>query len=211
MRIQYQLVEDSAVRRQALQRHQEMITVLQKLGFESPVICGERLFPFSYLLLWPVTAMMRSKNETVRSTPFLCLTTAYPLTGHRETMTFALINALGVKFATAFSDGTVVLMSTSARADHLDEAAQYYKFAGPKPVEEAWALHQDKLAGFLKDGKDIQPGLAFDDYIRLSRRESEMESPVLLTKYLSLPLVRALFALLFFAALTLCARLWLLP
>jgi hypothetical protein len=208
---QDELVRDTDIRRQVLRRHRDAIVALRAHGFEGPAVYDERSFPLSYLLLWPVTALMRSKGAVVRSTRFLCLTTAYPLLGHRETQTFALVSALGVKFLTGFTDGTLLLTTNTVRTEHLDAGAHYYKYVGGESVEALWAFHRGKIEVFLDDGKTLQTGLAFADYLRLSRIETLMESPVLLTRYLSLPFVRILLAFSLFIALTLCSRLWLLP
>lgn len=205
------LVQDSDIHQQVIQRHRDSINVLQKLGFVGLAVYDERSFPLSYLALWPMTVLMRSKGAIVRSTRFLCLTTAYPLLGHRETQTFALISSLGVKFITGFTDGTLLLTTNTVRTGHLDETVQYYKYVGPESTGALWLFHQDKIKVLLEEGKDILPGFTFADYIRLSRIETMVESPVLLGKYLSLPLVRILIAFFLFVVVTLCTRLWFLP
>ena len=208
---QDELVHDADIRRRVIRRHRDAVVALQALGFEGPVVYDERSFPLSYLLLWPLTKLMHAKGAVVRSTRFLCLTTAYPLLGHRETPTFALVSALGVKFLTGFTDGTLLLTTNTVRTEHLDAAAQYYKYVGPESVEALWVFHQNKLEGLLKDGKEIQAGRTFADYVWLSRIETMVESPVLLSKFLSLPLARVLIVLFLFVVVTLCTRLWLLP
>jgi hypothetical protein len=173
----YTEITDAKLQSRVRIRYSSEIAALQGLGFRCLTFKLEARAPFSALLYLPVLPLMlRAKEVLVFPFP-LRLAAANVLFVHSEPPSIASCMGLGVKFYTNFSDGSLLISSTLASHAVLQDPAVQSpgsKIIRTPPVsalDQAWLLHQSRVAELQAIGKKSGSTASFADYINISERE----------------------------------------
>jgi hypothetical protein len=152
-------------------RHHDTMQDLQALGFQDFTSCGERWFPGSLLIAFPVTIFMLLKGEAITSDWSLRLIDRYPLLYHSAPATHAEITGLGVCYLSSFTDGTVV-MSTSTNSDSMDlPALKFVRTAiQDAPPPALWTLHQEQIQRQMAAGGRLRAAPDFQEFVAQAQR-----------------------------------------
>jgi hypothetical protein len=154
-------------------RYQSECDQLTNLGFDRTFYFGEafpliRLFLiFSALIVF----MMWLKREVMTVHDSLKFMAGYPIFASRDKTAFAHPNGLGVKFHTAFQDGTILMTKNYGDATGYGPAvvAQCMKKAS---ISELWTAHQRRTQEFEVEGKRVDSQVSFQAYSEISRKET---------------------------------------
>jgi hypothetical protein len=139
-------------------------------GFEELCVYSEELGAYSALLYLPMTLVMLFKREVLGGHGRFDAGGSYMLLRHRHPGTIALPLGLGVKLYTRFADGTL-LVSASFASCLRPAGDRVVKHASNVPLDEAWALHQRRVAEVERRGGQVLPALDFDGFVAMSRQE----------------------------------------
>ncbi len=173
MHIAYQITTQFELIDKVRARYSSDLDQLKDLGFEELCFYTERLFPFSFLVLFPIFLLMRSKREVIHIQNPLRITASYPLLVASTDATCALVMGLGIKFYTPFSDGTGLISANFPTDEIQDRREKLYKYAIPQPLAAAWQFHRDRLQMFRAQGRAVREWVGFEGYVELSRREED--------------------------------------
>jgi hypothetical protein len=153
-------------------RYQSEWGQLTNLGFAPLFFYGEAFPLIRLLLLFPalVVLMMWLKREvmTVQSgTKFLA---GYPVFVSGDKTAYAEANGLGVKFRTAFQDGTLLVTK------NYGDATGYAPIAVVQGTKKAsicdlWIEHQRRTQALEAEGKRIDRQISFQAFAEISHKE----------------------------------------
>ena len=142
---QYVAENDPDIIQEVQQRYLEQTGALKRLDFVPLATVGEKIFPFSLLLVTPIYWMMKMSGEVVRPGGLLQFTDYYPVWVHPEHRVIAEINKLSVKFYTKYADGTVLLTSNNITSLVTDEERGLLGKAVNGTPETAWSQHLHRM------------------------------------------------------------------
>ena len=154
-------------------RYECEIGSLHGLEFRHLAYCLETLGPFSAVFQLPVLLLALPKKEVLAFPPPLRLAVACVLLDHFEPPTIALCMGMGVKLYSAFSDGTILISSTFHSQAVPGPISPIIKSPPSATVEDAWAVHEGGVSGLEGQGRVVRPGISFNDYVEISRREED--------------------------------------
>ncbi len=161
---------DPNIQSRVRRRYSRECATLAAHGFEELCFYSERLGAFSALLYLPMTLLMLFKGEVLGGHGRFDAGGSYLLMRHRRPWTIALPLGLGVKLYTAFTDGTL-LVSASFDSYLVPAGNSIIKHASKLPLDEAWALHQQRVEEMEDQGKQVLQALDFNRYVEMSRHE----------------------------------------
>ncbi len=172
--MKYTIETDDTVQSVVTNHYRDVLGVLEAQGFTEVICYAEKTPPFAMILEWPIPQDMQRMGEYVKTTPDLGFKVVYPVMLNRDADTFAMVLALGQKFYTSFSDGTLLISSNASLHDVVSPHKNYYKYKVAKN-NDLWAFHRAKITAFLAEGKSVAPVDTFDDHIWMSKCEDEMD------------------------------------
>jgi hypothetical protein len=154
-------------------RYQFEIAQFTNLGFTFLFSCGEAIPLIRLLLLFPalVVLMMWLKREvmTIHSgTKFL---TGYAIFVSGDKTAYAEANGLGVKFRTAFQDGSILMTKNYGDATGY---APIVVVQGTKnaSISDLWIEHQRRTQTLEAEGKRIDRQISFQAFAEISHKET---------------------------------------
>jgi hypothetical protein len=89
----------------------------------------------------------------------------------RNKTAFGYASGLGVKFYTAFQDGTLLVSKAYSDAN-IPAAPMIVKFAEKASISETWAKHQERIAALEAEGKCVDRQTSFQAYAEISYKET---------------------------------------
>ena len=156
-------------------RYQSQSDQLMNLGFAPLFFIGETFPLIRLLLIFPalIVLMMWLKREvmTVQSgTKFLA---GYPIFASGNKTAYGHPNGLGVKFHTAFQDGTLLVTKNYGDATGY---APITVVQGTKNASicDLWIGHQRRTQALEADGKRIDRQISFQAYAEISHKETAL-------------------------------------
>lgn len=151
-------------------RYQSEIEHLRAIGFNPLFSLGESFSLFRAFLVFPalVFALMWIKREVLTIQGGTELILAYPVFGDKDKTAFAFPFGLGVKFYTAFQDGTL-LVSKSFK-DRTPESPALVKQGREGSICDTWTEHQNRIRELEAEGKRVDRQTSFDFFSDIVRR-----------------------------------------
>jgi hypothetical protein len=154
-------------------RYQSEIYQLTGLGFDYQFSDGESFSLFRLFLMFPVLIllMMRQKREVMNIHNGTKIFTAFSVFVSKDMTTFAHANPFGVKFYSAFQDGTILV----SRNYGDDGGVGPHVVANPckgDSICETWAAHQERIVAFEAAGKRVDRQTSFQAYAEISYKET---------------------------------------
>ena len=154
-------------------RYQSEISQLTDLGFDYLFSDGEAFSLFRLALILPALTVihMRCNGEVIALDDGTKLLVCYPVFISRNKTAFGYASGLGVKFYTAFQDGTLLVSKAYSDAN-IPAAPMIVKFAEKASISETWAKHQERIAALEAEGKCVDRQTSFQAYAEISYKET---------------------------------------
>jgi hypothetical protein len=112
-------------------------------------------------------------NEVTKFGERLSIKAFYPVSVSREHAAYAACSNLGINFYTSFTDGTLLVSSTFDGIEIRDDQGKMYKFARSRPIQDAWAAHQQQVTRFCETGKQVKEVVGVADFLSLETRMAQ--------------------------------------
>jgi hypothetical protein len=153
-------------------RFQSEIAQLTRLDFEYSYSDGETFSLLRMPLVLPaLTAFAMWRNHEAmtiyRGTKLLA---GFPVLSSSDRRTCANPSGLGVKFYTAFTDGTLLVSKNFD--DPTSAAPMVVKHCKAASIAQAWAEHQGRIEELEAEGKHVDCDTSFEAYAELSQKET---------------------------------------
>lgn len=174
MPITYQQTTNKEIHDQVRRKRQDAILELKQLNFEEYSFFGETVgaLGFSPLgLAGFLGTFIALFAEVIRIDRNLDVTAFNVVMASREDATYASPFGLGVKFYTAFTDGTCVISANFETPAINDEKEKLYKFAARQSIGSAWLNHKKWVEKLCLEGKQRVEHLSFAGFLQLTQRE----------------------------------------
>jgi len=117
---------------------------------------------------------MRSRKEVTSVHDRTSFLSAHPIFTSADRTTYAHPSSLGIKFQTAFQDGTILL--TKSYADDAGYASMVIvqTVTGGESVSDTWSAHLKRIADLQIKRKPVENLISFDSYVEISRRAASL-------------------------------------
>jgi hypothetical protein len=169
--IQRLQISSLAAEERIRRRYSSEIAQLTSLAFDQVFVFGEAFSVFRLLLIAPAISLvlMLLKREvlSLQNGKIVC---TFPIFAARDKSAFAHPFALGVKFHTAFEDGTLLISKTFV-GDTQDRPGILVEQRNAG-IAEMWAAHKQRMQALEASGKSVSGDISFQAYSEISRRES---------------------------------------
>jgi Zn-dependent protease len=170
---EYIEITDPNVQSRVRTLHASKIASLQSLGFQHFAFCLELLPPYSAISKLPLVLVIFRKEVLVFPKPAR-FGVANILLSYSSPSSIASITALGIKFYSVFSDGTL-LISSSYRSPLVPSPnSRIVKNPGCHSVEEAWLAHRQKAGELGARGLTLRGLFSFADYVEIEKMKLGM-------------------------------------
>lgn len=157
-------------------RYKSEFRQLEFLGFGLLCVEGETFSLLRFPLVFPAlfALMMRSRKEVTAVHDRTSFLSAHPIFTSADRTTYAHPSSLGIKFQTAFQDGTILL--TKSYADDAGYASMVIvqTLTGGESVSDTWAAHLKRIADLQVKRKPVENLISFDSYVDISRRAAAL-------------------------------------
>jgi hypothetical protein len=153
-------------------RYHSEIRELAGIGFDFMFLDGETFSLFRLPLLIPVIAVLgaMSNKEVITIHDGTKYLSGFPVFMSKSKTTWAHPIGLGVKFYTAFQDGTILVSKTFA--DDTVYGPTIVLQARNASISDTWADHQKRIEVFEVEGKRIDRQTSFQAYAQISHEET---------------------------------------
>jgi hypothetical protein len=154
-------------------RYQSEIGQLTNLGFDYLFSDGETISLFRLVLILPAITVihMRSKGEVMTLYDGAKLLVGYPVLISKNKSAIGYASGLGVKFYSAFQDGTLLVSKAYADGD-IPAGPMIVKYARKASLSDTWAEHQKRIAALESEGKRVDCQTSFQFYAEISEKET---------------------------------------
>lgn len=170
---EYTEITDPNVQSRVRTLHASKIASLQALGFQHFAFCLECLPPFSAISRFPLVLMLFRKEVLVFPKPAR-FGVANILLSHSSPSSIASITALGIKFYSVFSDGTLLVSSSYHSPLVPGPDSRIIKNRDCQTAEEAWLAHRQKAAELEARGFTLRNLSSFADYVEIEKMKLGM-------------------------------------
>jgi hypothetical protein len=172
-RVEYVQVFSPEFEQRLRTRYQTEIKQLTDMPFDLVFFYGETFSIFRLFLLLPAIYVV---DMWIRRVPLTLHGGARVLTGNpvfisRSKTSFAYPGYLGVRFYTAFQDGTLLVSKAFADKD-MPAGPTIVKYAQKASIGDTWADHQKRIAELEAQGKLVDRQTSFQFYAEISHKES---------------------------------------
>lgn len=174
---EYSQITDPALQRRVDARYRDAVASLQSLGFRRLAYCAEALGPYTALTRLPVLLLAWFHREVLLFPRPLRLAVANVLLAHLEPPSIALCMGMGVKFYTAFSDGTLLVSSDFPSYAVPRPGSCFIRLPPSTTRPETWRAHQEQVKRLQSEGRGPSPGIGFQDYEAMSDLEESLSMP----------------------------------
>jgi len=165
-------VPDKELRERIRRRFQAEIGELTRLGFTWAFADGETISWLRFPLILPAITAFSLWREGIPAALHsgTRMLFGYPVLVSESEPAFANPSEDGVKFYTAFEDGTLLV---SKNYDFPFTAAPgIVRQARKATIADAWKAHQERLRAMEAIGKAVDRRMGHRDYARLSKQET---------------------------------------
>ena len=153
-------------------RYQAETAGIASLGLDHLCSYGETFSAFRLLLVVPaiVVLSMWRNREVVRLYEGTKIQACYPLLMARDKTTYAEANGDGVKFYTAFTDGTFLVSGTYVVGGL--EKPTMTRHCRVASIRETWTEHRWTIEAFEAGGRRVNRRTDFQTFVDMSRQET---------------------------------------
>jgi hypothetical protein len=154
-------------------RYQTEIDALSRLGFNYFCSYAETFSAFRLLLVLPAlaTLVMLLKREVIWLDGDGKLGPCNPVMTASDSSAYAEASGLGVKFYTAFTDGTFLVWANHESCNC--EGPVMTKRWRVATVSEAWAEHRSSIEEFEAAGRRVDRRIDFKTFADMNQRETK--------------------------------------
>jgi hypothetical protein len=167
--VTYQPNTDPNIERRVRQRYDKEMVALREFGFEPWFVLEELLFPFSLFLCVIIIPLMLAYRQVFRVKYPLRMVMYDQAVNHPSLGVIAFLGGLGVKFYTQFTDGGLLMSGITVPTAVETDTFWFYPAPRGTDLATAWRFHQDKVAVHLALGKQIQPIVTFEDFLKVEQ------------------------------------------
>ncbi len=170
---EYSQIIDNILQSRVRNRYQSEIASLQDLGFRHLAYCLEVLSPYSAILQFPLIPLALLKKEVLHFLRPFRLASANVLLSNENPPSIALCMGMGIKFYSAFSDGTLLISYNFKRRAMPRKDSKIIRLPSSSTLEKTWTEHKGRALRMALEVSPISESMSFDDYVRMSTREEE--------------------------------------
>jgi len=158
-----------AVQRRVRRRYAADFRQLASLGFADFIYYSEimKARPMSVAML----VLMVLRREVVFRHEGLRFGASYLLMQHDGPFAVALPMGMGVKFYTAFTDGSLLIASSFPSEAIPYDGRSVQKYTDNTSLEAAWHAHCVRVEDAVSAGKTTRRVTTFDEFVELSLQE----------------------------------------
>jgi hypothetical protein len=171
-RLEFVQVASPSVDLRLRTRYQAATAELTSLDFDHLCSYGETFSAFRLLLVLPaiVVLSMWRNREVVRLYEGNRIQACYPLLIAKDKSTYADVNGDGVKFYTAFTDGSFLVSATYVACTlENPKITRHCRVAG---IREIWNEHRSTIEAFEASGRRVNRRIDFQTFVDMSHRET---------------------------------------
>lgn len=170
-RIVYAQIVSPLIDEKVRTRYQAAISELARLGFLYHSSYSEGFSAVRLLLLLPASLVlsMLLKREVIRLGGGAKFQTCHPLLTAGDNGAYAVASGLGIKFYTAFTDGTF-LVSADRESLSCEGPVMTARWRRAS-IAEVWAEHRTAIEEFEAAGKRADSRADYETFADMSRRE----------------------------------------
>ena len=157
-------------------RYKSEFRQLEFLGFGLLCIEGETFSMLRFPLVFPAlfALVLRSRREVTAIHNHTSFLSAHAIFTSEDRTTYAHPNGLGIKFQTAFRDGTILLTKNYADEAGYAPLVIVQTVTGGASISDTWAAHLERIAGLQAKRKPLENLISFDSYVEISRRAAAL-------------------------------------
>jgi hypothetical protein len=165
----YKLAYDKSISDELKKRFASEIAYLETEEFSSFSLHQEIIHPFSLLTFFPIYLAMRMGNEIIQIQSPLRITSFHLMYASQKHSTYAYVYGLGCKFYTNFTDGSWLVSNTHQK---IKNKAVTILRGDPEHTspDQIWKRHQEKISELETQGKQINPHISFDAWVKLEQQ-----------------------------------------
>jgi hypothetical protein len=154
-------------------RFQSEFRQLSDLEFDYLFSDGETFSIFRLVLILPAinVLLMWLKREVISLRDGCTFLIGFPVFISRNKNAFGYSSGLGVKFYTAFQDGTILVSKDYADGD-IPSGPMIVKYAQKASISDTWAKHQERIVALEAEGKRVDRQTSFPVYAEISHKET---------------------------------------
>jgi hypothetical protein len=164
----YKQSYDQSISDDLKKRFWKEVEVLEHEGFRFFSLHQEAIWPFSFILFFPVYVLMAS-NEDVRVEHPLRITSYHLMYVSKDEATFAYVYGLGCKFYTRFIDGTW-LVSNTAQSIRDEKVIVQKRDEEATTTEQVLKHHYAKVQELQAKGLQLATRVSFDQWVEIESR-----------------------------------------
>lgn len=172
--IEHVPITSSELDRRIRARYQTETAELERLGFSYLCSYSAAFSAFRLLLLLPAIAVlaMICKREVLRLGKGARIEVCYPLLTAPDNSAYAEASALGVKFYTAFADGSF-RVSANYRSTNCDGPVMTKRWRVAS-IGELWTEHRSAIEALEAAGRPVDRRIDFRTHAGMCRREDQL-------------------------------------
>jgi hypothetical protein len=167
---EYSQITDLRLQARIRDRYQHEIAKLENLGFRHLAYCLETLGPYSAILQFPIIPYALLKREILQLVRPLRIAIANIILFQTNPPAFALCMGMGIKFYSAFSDGTLLISSDFISRVAPRSEPPIIRLCSKTTPGMAWSKHKNEALR-ITEKIPVSEKLSFNDYVTLSEYE----------------------------------------
>jgi hypothetical protein len=171
--VDYSQIKGNRIQSRLNKRYDAEITTLKMLGFHHLAYCIEDHGPFSALTQFRIIPLALSHGEILVIKWPLRLASANVLMASENPPSIALCMGMGIKFYSAFSEGTVIISSTFMSAMVPREGSNIIRLPPQRSLQETWAVHKAEVIRKSHQAEFLTDVMTFGDYVLMSGFEED--------------------------------------
>jgi hypothetical protein len=166
--VDYSQITGSRTQSRLNKRYGAEISVLKNLGFHHLAYCLEDHGPYSALKQYRIIplALLNGEFLTIKW-PFR-LASANVLMVFKNPPSIALCMGMGIKFYSAFSEGTVVISSSFLSTMVPREGSKVIRLPPHRSLQETWYAHKTEVIRKSHQAEFLTDVMTFGDYVLMS-------------------------------------------
>jgi hypothetical protein len=171
--VNYREVHKDKIEARIQTKYNASIRQLRQLGFDEECYIQETIESLlGWVILWSGVLIAWFNGEILRFELPVKVSMFNPVLFHPEHGTYALINQMGVKFTTVFTEGAVLVNTNHSIENNIDNPRRKYQRTTHqgKSIADLWRYHENELERWLQAGDVSVDRLDVQDVIQLEHR-----------------------------------------
>jgi hypothetical protein len=166
--VNYSQITGNRIQSRLNKRYGAEISALKNLGFHHLAYCLEDHGAFSALTQFRIIPLALSHGEILTIKWPFRLASANILMAFENPPSIALCMGMGIKFYSAFYEGTVVISSTFMSAMVPRDGSKVIRLPPKRSLQETWSAHKAEVMKQSHQAEFLTDVMTFGDYVLMS-------------------------------------------